>query len=242
MSPTILAERVAFFVVLFQGRVGSSWLIEALNSNPQIEAFGEKLASLHCEGPLAQNLWLKHYFADRPDAESVRGFKTKLSDVIDVHEFSSQLIQNHCVVILLDRINLVKQALSWLRADELFQRRGVHNIHQLSDRLSPSHINAEELLKRTVLLDRGRSDLNRFVDELKLPTLHICYEDLLHNADSVFEVVQRFLRTQTRTLTYSIVKATSDPLAAAISNLDEVMEVFCETAYFHMLSDNLDFK
>lgn len=68
--------------------------MEALGSHPRIEAIGEKLASLHGRGAVAQNRWLESYFGDHPCADSVRGFKTKLSDAIELHEFSKQLIED----------------------------------------------------------------------------------------------------------------------------------------------------
>lgn len=231
---------VSFFVVLFQGRSGSSWLIEALSSHPQIEAIGEKLAALHVGGAAAQNRWLESYFADRPPDGSVLGFKTKLSDVIDVPGFASQLVRSKCAVIWLDRANLVKQAVSWLRADELYERHGVHNIRDPGDRLPPSQLDAAELLRRTVTLDRGRSQLSRFVEGLNLPTLRIRYEDLLEDPESVFDGTQRFLRVERCRLTALLVKATSDSLAAAVSNLEEVEEALRGTGYLEMLYGSSD--
>ena len=231
---------VSFFVVLFQGRSGSSWLIEALRSHHQIEAIGEKLAALHIGGAAAQNRWLESYFADRPPDGSVLGFKTKLSDVIDVPGFASQLVHSKCAVIWLDRANLVKQAASWLRANELYAQRGVHNIRDFGDRLPPSRLDAAELLKRTVSLDQGRSQLGRFVEGLNLPTLRIRYEDLLEDPGRVFDSTQRFLRVEHCELTASLVKATPDSLAAAISNLEEVEAALRGTGYLEMLYGSPD--
>lgn len=231
---------VSFFVVLFQGRSGSSWLIEALSSHPQIEAIGEKLAALHVGGAVPQSRWLASYFADRPPDGSVHGFKTKLTDVIDVPGFASRLVRSQCAVIWLERDNLVKQAVSWLRADELYERHGVHNIRDPDDRMPASQLDAAELLRRTITLDRGRSQLGRFIEGLNLPTLRIRYEDLLENPESVFDVTQRFLRVDHCSLTASLVKATSDSLAAAIANLEEVEEAFRGTGYLEMLYRSSD--
>lgn len=233
-------ENVSFFVVLFQGRSGSSWLIEALDSHPQIQAIGEKLADLHVGGASAQNGWLESYFVDRPPAVCVRGFKTKLSDVMDVPGFLSQLVRSQCAVIWLDRVNLVKQAVSWLRSDELYERHGVHNIRDLSARMPPSQLDATELMRRTVSLDRGRSQLRNFVEGLDLPTERIRYENLLDNSESVFDGVQRFLRVQQCNLTTSFVKATSDSLTATIANFEEIEEAFRGTKYQGMLYRSSD--
>lgn len=234
-SQTLQHRGVSFFVVLFQGRSGSSWLIEALNSHPQIEAIGEKMAALHGGGAVAQNRWLEGYFAQRPPARSVLGFKTKLSDVIDVPGFAGRLVHSDCAVIWLDRTNLVKQAVSWLLADKLYEQYKVHNIYDSTDRLPPSRLDAAELLRRTVALDRGQSQLARFVEGLNLPTLRIRYEDLLEDSGSVFDSAQTFLRVERCRLTASLVKATPDSLAAAISNLEEVEETLRGTRYFEML-------
>ena len=232
----------SFFVVLFQGRSGSSWLIEALASHPQIEVIGEKLASLHPKGAIVQNQWLQGYFSEHAGEDSIHGFKTKLTDIIDLNEFSNQLILNHCSIIWLDRSNLVKQALSWLRADDMYERFGVHNIYDIKYQLPTKQIDCEELLKRTVSLDRGKKQLTCFIDGLKLPCLHIFYEDLLLDTNVVFKLTQEFLRVKTCNLTSSIVKATPDSLSDAISNFSEVEDVFRGTVYSNMLSEAFNFK
>lgn len=64
-------ERLTSFVVLFPGRTGSTYLVEALHSHPQVLALGEWLASMKSQGstPEDQLEWCRSYLGPRASGE-----------------------------------------------------------------------------------------------------------------------------------------------------------------------------
>ena len=66
------------FIVLFPGRTGSSWLVDALSRHPEIGIEGEILVG---RTEREQEDHLRRLFGTR--SRLARGFKTKLKDVTD---------------------------------------------------------------------------------------------------------------------------------------------------------------
>lgn len=226
-----------YFIVLFQGRSGSTWLIEALNTHPTIIARGEVLVNLKSNGFDGQKKWVRQYFgSDRPRARAV-GFKTKLVDILDPSSMAEEFRMVDCHVIHLDRRNVVKQAISWIRADALYARTNDHNLRKDIDRLPPITIDPEDLFLRLQALEIGRANLQSFVQKLDLQVLTVEYEEFLLNPQSHFRRVQHFLNVNYHDLRSFSIKSTSDDLRVDINNFDELSLRFAGTPYLSMLEE-----
>ena len=202
-------------------------------------ARGEILVELRGKEKSLQDKWLDQFFAAEMDSRQARGFKTKLSDIDDQHYFKIKISRADCRIINLDRQNIVKQALSWMRSDELFRRYGHHNANDRCYILPPSRVDSSDLIRRIVALADGRRALTQFVTTSALVTLNIAYEDMLQDPAAIFEQVQRFLGVETLPLYSNLVKSTPDNLGVAIQNFSEVESALRATDYWHMCVDSI---
>lgn len=221
-----MARRPAPFVLLFQGRSGSSWIIDALVSHPAVVANGEALVNLIVQGAEAQIAWCRWYLT-RPRSEvavSV-GFKTKLTDVLDRRAFALMLQDIGCRVIHLQREDLVRQSVSWLRADLLHSRTGEHNIREPGRKVPPTRLDSGEFALRYAQLAAGRLVLTDFVGQLCLLTHEVLYESLLAEPYAEFAKIQSFLGLQQQSLSSCYHKHTSNDLRRDVPNINELLVV-----------------
>jgi hypothetical protein len=230
------------FVVLFIGRVGSTYLITALDSHPAVVAEGERLGDIKEDGgdARAQLAWSERFLAGPlVGRHRARGFKTKLRDVIDLDGFGRLLIQADVRVITMQRRNEVKNAVSRLTAKRLADRTGRWNRYEGTDPTGPMVVDPAVLdqLLEHVAFERGI--VTRFVEGLGLPSLEVGYENLLTRPHTVFEEVLSFLGAPQAPLTAETRKNTSDDLREVIENFAEVRAHYAGTRYEPMLDEVL---
>ena len=95
------------FVILFPGRTGSSWLVDALGRHPRIHAEGEILVR---RSPEEQpSIWSGVW--NRGSSRRAAGFKTKLKDVVDPAALASAIEEAGVVV--------VRPTQAWLRSGSI---------------------------------------------------------------------------------------------------------------------------
>src|ERR687891_188288 len=97
------------FVILFEGRTGSSHLTQLLNSHRYIRARGEELkAAGERGGADGQIDWVRKNLS-LPRLSRIRavGFKTKLRVVIDRHAFADTLRDLSPKIIHMTRRNVI---------------------------------------------------------------------------------------------------------------------------------------
>ena len=87
--------QVLRFVLLFVGRTGSTYLITALNSHPEVVAYGESLEEFKEGESSAQLDRVRNLLTPRFVGRiKVLGFKTKRVDVLDPSSFAQLLHKN----------------------------------------------------------------------------------------------------------------------------------------------------
>lgn len=233
-------EQFTKFVVLFLGRSGSTYLMETLRSHSTIRARGEHLFKLKTLGSAAQIQWTREFFT-LPAQVPYRaiGFRTKLSDVVDADEFADLLRSLDVRIIHLDRHNLVKQAISWLNSEQLHETTGAWNLYRAADRLPPLEVDQSKFADYLALLVQGRRRLGRYVANLRSPTLHITYEDLLVDYQDTIMRVFKFLEVPPDSVESRIRKTTNDNLRLAISNFAELRAQYAGTTYEPMFDEVL---
>jgi LPS sulfotransferase NodH len=220
--------RVAF-TLLFQGRSGSTYVIDMLNSHPHAEARGEGLVRLMEAGAAVQVDWTRDFFAKpRPECCLAVGFKTKLSDVLDPGSFAACLEEAHSRIIHLERRDLFKQTVSWMRADLLHAATGCHNTRDLAFKPAAKRLDPEEFQRRIRLLRSGQRALREYVAYIGLPTLHVHYERLLEDPTGTFAELQEFLDLPQHALSSTYVKITNDNLLHDVPNLQELRDAVCD--------------
>jgi hypothetical protein len=234
------AEGIQRFTIFFQGRSGSTYLVEALDSHPQIRCEIERLVGLRKAGAAGQLKWIDEFFAaeEEPRASAV-GFKTKLDDVVDKESVAELLHRVHAKVILLSRLNVMKMIVSWFNSERLYAATGEWNQYPPGAPLSPFEIDLAKFDRRLGLVLHGRARLEAYVRSLKLPRMQVCYEDLLANEQRTLGQVCEFLGVDAMPLQGRCVKTTSDDLRQVITNYDELYAQYKGTHFQLMLDEVL---
>lgn len=224
------------FLVLFEGRSGSTYLKEALGSHPNIIARGEKIANMR-RGE-QQHDWVKQLYTQNFDSslEAV-GFKTKLSDVLDPREFQIILRDLNCRVVHLVRLNVVKQVISMMRGELIFETTGKWNIYNPDEAIPAISLDVDNFLIRLRKTELRRKKLYDFVREIDLPVLRIYYEQLLVQPDPTFRRILRFLDVSEQELRAQTQKNTNDDLRMIVSNFTELRACVTEQRYQSMFDE-----
>ena len=235
--------RMTRFLILFEGRSGSTYLVEALDSHPDIRAGKELLGSVKTKGRTWSEAQLEflneYYFGSDVDQYRAVGFKTKRKDILRKQELAQWLRDNQVKIILLRRRNRVKRMVSVMNGLRLKEETGDWNLYRDKDQRGAIEIDVERFDQ---WLKRDEERLQLLVDyasSLELPTLSICYEELLTSADTIIERICEFLGVAYRTLEGDCLKNTSDDLSEAVVNFKELKNHFSGTLYEDMFDERL---
>ena len=135
------------FVMIFQGRCGSTYLMEALDSHPGITCCFEHLATLKRRKITAaeQLQWARRFLIDGKGSDAqIRGFKTKLRDVLDLDRFGRMLREIGARIIHLQRRNTIKATVSFFNSVRLRKITGDHNLYDRQVDLASIVIDRDE--------------------------------------------------------------------------------------------------
>lgn len=239
-------------IILFEGRTGSTHLATLLQQSPKISFLGEEPAELKSGGWNAQNTWITQLFDDpirfndcriKPSFEVI-GFRMKLRDVLDLEEFKHLLEKYNVSIIYMRRLNLVKQAISSIRAIDLSKARGYYNLdYQKHKDGLPSYTIPIQRFDRTLKwIEDVDNKLQQFIQTLTQPICRVSYEELLSDRDAVLTKVSQFLDIPHFQPKDVIAKHTSDNLQDVISNYSELLSHYQNTAYAEMFLEGVHSK
>lgn len=257
-----MASDLVNFVILFQGRAGSSYLIDVLDRHPDITAAGEWLAGVLEEeageggGPwdraraAGRRFWkgcpaqrqlggTRAFFGRNRPATRAAGFKTKVRDLRDPGRMGEVLEGAGARVIVMRRRNLVKQAVSRLNAARLHRETDRWNLHEGEARLGSFSVAPEDFathLRRVVYDQRV---LEAYSELLDLPTLHVEYADLLRDRHAWFESIFDFLEAEPRALESQVLKNTDDDLSRVLTNFEELRRAYSGTRFEPMFDETV---
>jgi hypothetical protein len=225
------------FVVLFIGRTGSTYLAGTLASHPEIAMKWEWLGGKDGDTQLRD---VRRFFTRSPYARHPAvGFKTKLGDVTDREGFAELLGELGARIIALQRRNNVKQVVSRVNSERIYDATGYWNLWNEEDRLPPATIEVAEFSRRLERLEEQKHRLESYVKSLELPTLWSDYEDLLVDQRATFDQVFSFLGVRIQPVQGRSIKNTSDDLREAVSNFDELRSHYVGTSYEQMFDEVL---
>lgn len=239
-APVYLRNQVQPFVILFVGRVGSSYLTDLLNAHPNIRSLYDEVTELRDKGAEAQLSWAEEALTP-PLIGRFRavGFKTKPANLVDIDAFTKLIIDKQCKVIQLVRNNRVKSVVSHLNGRRLAEATGMWGLFKESDRPGAFAIDPEEfdrVMQHREQVDQGLID---YVASLPLPRLELDYEDLLQHRDAVLERAFTFLGVNVQPVEGPSLKITSDDLREVLLNYDELRDRYKGTKYEHMFDEVL---
>lgn len=235
-----LRLQVTPFVILFVERAGSTFLITALKSHPQILALTEKLDAMRKEGKTAadQLEWTRSILTPPLVGQHrAMGFKTKLLDVLDPEGFAAILRERKCRIIQLQRRNTVKAVVSTINARRQWEVSGNWNLLSESTRLPAFAVDPVEF--DTLLTQREEWDrqVEDYTAGLQLPTLRLWYEDLLADETAFVDKAVTFLTGESRPLQGGTLKNTGDDLKTAILNFDDLRQRYAGSRYESMFDE-----
>lgn len=222
------------FAVLFPGRTGSSFLISCLAEHPEVRVEGEGLARQDAE---SQRRWLAAlYDAPQPTTCRAVGFKTKLKDVWDLAAFAEFLRARGVRIIVLQRRNIVKLAVSTLNARRLHDLTGRWNRTAGTPELGPLRVAPQELADMIAGCANAQTEVTDYARATGLPTLELDYEDLLADRAAWLRRVTDYLEVAPRALAGSVEKATHDDLRVALADHDAHAAYFARTPFAECFS------
>lgn len=223
------------FVMIFLGRTGSSYVVEALSRHPEIMCKREEhLSTLIRQKKTAKEQldWVRAFSTQQLTAPvTAVGFKTKLKDVLDPIGFADLLTDLHARVIHLGRRNVVKTTVSWFNSIRLNEASGHWNIYDDKVRLPPANIEPDRFHSMLCAVEKDMQREATFVDSLDLPKLAVSYEELLLDRADFFENIYSFLDVNSYAPAEKVFKATSDDLRDALSNHDQLRARYAGTVY-----------
>jgi LPS sulfotransferase NodH len=221
------------FVVLFQGRCGSTYLVEALAKHSRIRCWKEYFSTLKDRKySAAEQLdWLDSFYNNPPAECTAVGFKTKLDDVLDLQGFAEALGRYRARVIHLQRRNTIKLTVSFFNAMRLNELTGDWNLYEPGDRPERLNIDLERFDTWLQAAERRSEAETAFVTQLGLPTLNVSYEDLLADETRTLHRIMDFLDVDHEDVRGDALKVTSNDMRDAIENFDELWGRYKGTSY-----------
>jgi len=235
----ISAAETQQFVVIFNSRSGSTWLLSMLRGHPQLYAAEELLWHRPTDVEPVLRQW-EHQMKEIPNVEAI-GYKVGPSQIMNKSSFlaSLHMRKEKTKVIALHRLNRVKAAISICRArSDALRRCNAPNWHlRLSEganctKVPASHINTVDLmeeLKQREIEDAVLVNLLSSISETGVPIKHITYELLLlGNTTAVVFSILRFLGLSVEKWKIpppELLKVTSDNIRESVSNFEEVSAV-----------------
>ncbi|MBW2965736.1 sulfotransferase domain-containing protein [Candidatus Woesearchaeota archaeon] len=238
------------FILLFQGRTGSSYLKESLNSHPDIIMQGEVWAGMKYipknkrkQNAKKQLEWAQKFFGKTYNKKiKAIGFKTKFIDVLDPKEFARFLEQNNIKIIYMTRQNIVKLTISEINARRLYNKIKVWNLSSEKYHLQAFNLNLNRFKKRLKEKEQMETKLKIYIKTLNLPILKIYYEDLLMDEFEILRKINKFLEVPFRKTKGNSIKNTSDNLREVLLNFDEIQSHYIGTKYESMFDEVLSRK
>ncbi len=219
----VTGHRAQPFLILFEGRSGSTYIVQRLDAHPALVCGGEWIETRAGRSPAEQRAFAEAYWTRRR-ARGVRaaGMKTKLRHLLDADDFRGLLDGLGVRVVLLTRRNLVKWAVSGIASLRLNERLGRAYVRTPDERLPPFAIAPEEL--DAAIADRRQwtRDLEEYAARLRGPVLHAAYEDMQADEAAFFARLFAFLGVPDLPTRSGIIKATPEELGEMVTNIDEL--------------------
>lgn len=234
------------FVLLFQGRTGSTYITERVNAHPDVkmepEVWGgwgfQVSKSERSQYSQKQKDWLARFYAQFDD-DAIRsiGFKTKLDDVIDKRSFIQFIRKNDIKIIHMTRRNIVKLVISEINAQRLFDATSKWNLDNEDERPGPFVLDLDEFDAKIKWREQIEDWLDGYIKIINNPTLSLCYEDMLFNEVHFFEKFYHFIGTKPADTRSKIIKNTPTDLRQIIINHEELLRKYKYTRYESMILD-----
>lgn len=216
------------FLILFPGRTGSTWLVSALASHPQVRAEEEILVRRSAR---EQRAIIEERFGTPPHPGTSIGFKAKLKDVAELDRLADLIRTAPISIILMRRRDLLRLAISRVTARRLHERIGRWNLASGDAKAPAAPISPQELEEALLHCEATVQELDRFAGSLQVPLLETEYAELVSTPATSLDRVQRFLGVVPQTLSSGVRKNTHEDLRLAVPNFAELVAHFAGSRF-----------
>lgn len=235
------AEVVRFMLLMPWGRVGSNLLYEIVRQHAQgwSKLANESLNAIPTAS--AQQTWLERFYeaGEANPANKLIGSKQNLLSIHDFGAVERFMTDNGVRVVRLRRDNLVKSALSQIRAEqyadfserELGDRRWA--LYNGAAPMGPTRVDPAILLERIALMERAQARLMAAFAGHEV--MEIEYEQINSGLDDAVDALRSFLDLPRKPYRVPFAKMTPDELSQAFLNYAEIRESLSGTPYAAML-------
>lgn len=251
-----ITTRSKHFVIIFEGRTGSSYVVSCLNSHPDILCYPEILAnSTETKQKKTLNTFARNqslapnnlislrdaYFHCKNTKQhpvQVSGFKTKLHQLKNLPSFYRFIHKHQFKLIYLKRKNLLKSIISELNAIRLKKKHGIYNAENTNQIQGSIYIDPEKFI--THLQQRLLSETahETFFNACQLSKHIFYYEDMIKSELLFFQELLFYLNVEPISLQGKFHKNTPDNISDAIANYDEIRTLIKGTLFEQYLVDN----
>lgn len=226
---------VRFMLVMPWGRVGSNLLFAILRQSAPMKLANETFNTL--KTAREQEAWFHDFYevAGAPPDRKYIGSKQSVRAMRDL-PIMEGLLRDHSVrVVRLRRDNIVKAAISQIRAEQYAKQTeretgvGAWAVKKGDVPLGPTEIDPNVLVPRTEIMEKFQSSMmNSFQG---IDVLDIEYEEINSSLDDVVTRMRDFLGAPQSHFKVPFEKATPDNLRTAIANYSEVMHTLENTRF-----------
>jgi LPS sulfotransferase NodH len=231
---------------MFTERAGSTYLTRRLAKHPNLCAGGEIL-SRHKHDAKA-SLETMRQFYDAPYDEHIAsvGFKVKHRDILMPEQAAAYFAERNVLVVCLRRKNVLKQAVSSMRAEILIKRSPgrddslAWNARSPDLVVGPSAISIPILEDRIAYLQDLQDKLDAFIRAHAIAVLDLTYEELLTDKLRCDARLGAALGVDPAPLALAPAdthKNTRDDLRESVTYYDALARHFRSTPYAHMLAE-----
>jgi hypothetical protein len=240
-------------VLMPRGRVGSNLLTSQLNGHRRIKMFNEALTGISSKygahpadrqsAWAEQKIWLEQFLAELPShaPKAYVGVKVDFTMIGDPRAFISIVHAHRFEVIYIYRANVVKQAVSLVRARANAQRMrekygtALWGIRSSEDVLPPGPVDVKELEQLATLMMRQHVACEFFLNSAMIDFLPIEYARFTADLDAGLRRVEAFLGVEQISRSTTFVKSTPDDLAASVTNITELRNALRYEPFASML-------
>ena len=229
------------FIIISDARTGGTHTVSTLNNHPNVKCVSEPFPHLSLETREQQLAWMKEFSDPENNLEKnirAAGFRTKVEQVADKEMFKEFIKNENVLVFHLQRKNVVKKAISRIRAVALYKETKDYNVRSGNKPLPPINIPIDRLLKEVHQLEDLDSQERMFIESLEVKYYNLFYQNIIDNSDEFFRSIFAVLQVPKDHIPSSnVVKNTSDDLSQIVSNYHKLWQELEGTPYRRMLSE-----
>ena len=238
---------VHFIILMPWGRVGSNLAFNIIGQTKKFELANEPLTGIKSRNKNAskeeltqlQSEWFSTFFDELIANGKSGGTKLSVASVSDLGSFVEGLKARELRMIYMDRRNVVKTAISVLKAEVYAQKHqekygnstwAVRPGREIKEKAT---IDIERLHTTIKTCESNQSLMKRISGEIA--GLEIFYEDLLHNLDAQIIRLLKYLDCEAFKYNVPFVKAVNNDLSTEIENFEQVIDSLKNDEFKQML-------